>query len=216
MKTKVIVILLFIAFALIDSSMAQKGTSVIKGYVRDCDSFPVVGAQIIIDNEVSNTLTNYDGFYRIRTASDAMMISVLSEARKSEPELIKGRRSIDLKISTICDSSVNAIDIILSDKKRNVTDYSTYRNIYDMIRGRFPGVVVNGKNVRIQGINSWSGNNQPLFIVNGMPLNSIENINPAEVESISLLKGPSTAIYGARGVNGVFVINLKSYLPGNR
>ena len=79
-----------------------------------------------------------------------------------------------------------------------------------MIAGRIPGVDVAGKKVRIRGVNSMVSNNDPLFVVNSIPLNSIDHILPQDVESISVLKGPSATIYGSRGVNGVIVIKLKS------
>lgn len=85
-----------------------------------------------------------------------------------------------------------------------------YQNIYEMISGRCPGVQVQGKVVTIRGINSINGNTEPLFVVDGNPMDSIDWINPSDVKDINVLKDAgATAIYGSRGANGVILINLK-------
>jgi len=85
-----------------------------------------------------------------------------------------------------------------------------YTNIFDMIRGEVPGVVVSGNSITIRGMSSLTLSNEPLFIVNGSPSFGISNISPNDVKSISVLKGSSAAIYGSRGANGVILIVLKS------
>jgi TonB-dependent SusC/RagA subfamily outer membrane receptor len=85
---------------------------------------------------------------------------------------------------------------------------NTYNDIYQMIRGEVSGVIVSGRNVQIQQGHSFFGSSEPLFVVNGTIVNSIDNINPLEVKSITVLKGSSAAIYGVRGANGVISINL--------
>lgn len=85
-----------------------------------------------------------------------------------------------------------------------------YRNIYEMISGRCPGVQVQGKKVTIRGVNSINSDTDPLFVVDGSPMDSIDWINPADVKNINVLKDAgATAIYGSRGANGVILINLK-------
>ncbi|HUU99341.1 MAG TPA: TonB-dependent receptor plug domain-containing protein, partial [Bacteroidales bacterium] len=69
-------------------------------------------------------------------------------------------------------------------------------------------VVVNGTSVIIRGATSIYGSNEPLFVVDGTPVTTVENIEPVMVKSIQVLKGSSASIYGARGSNGVIVINL--------
>lgn len=78
-----------------------------------------------------------------------------------------------------------------------------------MIKGKIPGVVVNGESIRIRGPNSFFQNNDPLFVVDGIPVSSISNIRPNMVESISVLTEAAASIYGSRGVNGVIVITLR-------
>ena len=67
---------------------------------------------------------------------------------------------------------------------------------------------VRGNSVQIQGQSSINSSTEPLFVVDGMVVGSIDNITPSMVESISVLKGAATSIYGSRGANGVILINL--------
>ncbi len=86
----------------------------------------------------------------------------------------------------------------------------TYLSIYDMIRNVVPGVTVAGTSVILRGASSISLDTEALFVVNGTPVNSIDNIRPQEVKSIDVLKGPDASIYGSRGANGVILITLKN------
>ena len=79
-----------------------------------------------------------------------------------------------------------------------------------MIKGQFSGVRVIGTSIQIMGPSSISGNDEPLFIVDGVPVERIDNISPGQVKSIEILKDASASIYGSRGANGVLVISLIS------
>jgi TonB-dependent SusC/RagA subfamily outer membrane receptor len=92
--------------------------------------------------------------------------------------------------------------------------------IEKVLQGRVAGVTVSrapdgGIAVRIRGASSIYGNNEPLYVVDGMPIapgpnGSLSGINPYDIESIKVLKDPTeTAMYGARGANGVIVIKMK-------
>lgn len=91
-----------------------------------------------------------------------------------------------------------------------------YSNIFDYMRGRVPGVLVgpadNGEvpEITIRGVNTINGDPTPLFIVDGAESGNISYIDPNDVRSISVLKGPEAAIYGARGAYGVIVITTKA------
>jgi outer membrane receptor protein involved in Fe transport len=87
---------------------------------------------------------------------------------------------------------------------------NAYTDIYQMIRQEVPGVVVSGKSIVVQQPNSFFGSTEPLFIVDGVRVNSIDYINPTEVKSIQLLKGSYANIYGIEGANGVISITLIS------
>ncbi|MBQ5581751.1 MAG: TonB-dependent receptor plug domain-containing protein, partial [Bacteroidales bacterium] len=85
-----------------------------------------------------------------------------------------------------------------------------YSNIYEYIQGRVAGVEVRGSEIRIRGERSILGDNSPLFIVDGMVVDDIGFISPDHISRIDVLKdASSTAIYGARGANGVIIITTR-------
>lgn len=77
-----------------------------------------------------------------------------------------------------------------------------------MIKGRIPGVTVTGNKIVIRGVKTLMGSSDPLFVVDGIIRNNIDDIQPNLVKSISVLKGPDATMYGSRGANGVIMINL--------
>jgi TonB-dependent SusC/RagA subfamily outer membrane receptor len=85
-----------------------------------------------------------------------------------------------------------------------------YQDIYDMIRGRVPGVEVSGKTIRIRGSNSLNVSSDPLFVVDGVIVKDIDYIAPETVKSIEVLKGPDASVYGTRGSNGVILITRRT------
>ena len=91
-----------------------------------------------------------------------------------------------------------------------------YNDIFEMIRGKVPGVTVGqagpGQTPRItiRGIGSNSDQTQPLFVVDGIQTENVASINPDDVESIDIIKDGTSAIYGMQGANGVIMITTKS------
>ena len=86
------------------------------------------------------------------------------------------------------------------------------RDIVEVMRGRIPGVNVYGDQIIIRGPNTLMGSNQPLFLVDGVPTRDIEAIRSIpieEIDRVEVLKGPSAAIYGMRGANGVIAVYTK-------
>lgn len=96
-----------------------------------------------------------------------------------------------------------------SVSKIKVNDAQSYNNIFEYLRGKVAGVEVVGESIRIRGLNTATGNPDALIIVDGMETSDISGINPADVDSVEILKDGTAALYGARGANGVVIINLK-------
>jgi len=105
-----------------------------------------------------------------------------------------------------------------TEKRKNLTTsvskidarrerYASYNSIYDLLRGEIPGVEVDGKIIRIRAPASQLAGNEPLFIVDGVPISSIDGILPQMVRSVEVLKGSAASIYGTRGSNGVIIIS---------
>ena len=89
-------------------------------------------------------------------------------------------------------------------------DATRFLSIYDLIRDRVSGVRVSSDNkITIRGVNSFISSQDPLFVVDGNIVSSIDFILPVDVDKISVLKGSEASMYGTRGANGVLVIKTK-------
>ncbi|MCF8379757.1 MAG: TonB-dependent receptor plug domain-containing protein [Bacteroidales bacterium] len=86
-----------------------------------------------------------------------------------------------------------------------------YQNVAQILQGRVPGVNVHGNSINIRGISSFYGNQDPLYVVDGIPVDAgtALSINPHDIDQIEILKGPEASIYGSRGANGVIIIYTK-------
>ncbi len=238
MKLKgLILFLLLTAAAVIPSNGQIKSKFIITGYVTDLYHYPVAGAIIAIigtSNNETRVVTDAKGFYKVRITAptDASKIIVISSTHGILAEVINGRTRINFTFPSAAPyknkSESHAED--LADKeeinvgygkmekskittpisKLNTMDskYSSYSSIYDMLHGTIPGVQVNQDNILIRGITSIMQSNEPLYIVDGVPVRSIADIPPQFVKSIEVLKGPAAAIYGSRGANGVILIDM--------
>ena len=229
--------ILFVVFMTIGSmtgSYSQKsGVKItIKGSVTDGAQNPVAGAIILIDGEKTNVMTDNKGFYKIKVRQENRKIGVLTIPNGIMEDVLDGRKNISFTYGGLVpdqnpkkvdpeDEPVNigyqtvkAKDATVSVGKIDGTKskYAGYNNIYDMIRGEIPGVQVSGNKIIIRSATSLTGSNDPLFVVDGVPVVTIDNISPQMVKSIEVLKGSAASIFGTRGSNGVILINL---LKGN-
>ena len=215
-------------------SSGQKTSSkvTITGKVVDGTDAAVANAFILIDGEKTDYLTDRNGNYKIKVSKENTKISVLTSTNGMIEEVIGKRNLINFKFTgsvpnpnngkTEIDNEVIDVGYRNAKKKTltspvgeikgNKSKYASYNNIYEMIRGEVPGVYVNGTTIMIRSTTTVNGSSEPMFVVDGVPVNTIDNIQPVDVRSISILKGSSAAIYGTRGSNGVIIINL---LRGN-
>lgn len=233
MKSKAL-ILIFISVFLFAPADAQKKSSrkiTISGFVLDTSRQPVAGALILIDKMNSNVVSDSKGYYRVKVKPDAEKITVFTVNGGNSDELINGRTTIDfiiegaradMKNENIADDEetinigygeVKSKDLTLpvNEVKVSGDKNRVYADIYDMLRGTVPGVRVTGKSIRIQGAATFQGDTQPLFVLDGIIVSSIDEIPPQSVKSIEVLKGAAASIYGSRGANGVLLIRLKGH-----
>jgi len=97
-----------------------------------------------------------------------------------------------------------------STSKVQVENAGSYRDIYEYLQGKVPGVQVVGTSIRIRGINS-NNNTDALIIVDGMEVSDVSDLNPLDVASVEVLKDSEATLYGVRGANGVVIIKTKSF-----
>ena len=97
-----------------------------------------------------------------------------------------------------------------SSNKLKVENAVVYKDIYEYLQGRVPGVQIVGTSIRIRGINTATGNPDALIILDGMEVSDVSDLNPADVASVEVLKDSEATLYGMRGANGVVIIKTKT------
>lgn len=208
--------------------MAQVRT--VTGTVTDADA-PLPGVSILIKGTNTGTITDIDGQYSI-SVPDAQSVLVFSYLGYASQERVVGNNT---EINVTLSSELEALSEVvvtafgLEREKKALTytvqDVSTQElsearelNVMNSLSGKVAGLSINrsgsgvggGTRVVLRGNRSISGDSQPLYIVDGVPANGIENLNPDDIESINVLKGPNAAaLYGSRANNGAIVVNTK-------
>ena len=203
----------------------------VSGTVTDPSGAPVIGAGVVVKGTTRGTSTDLDGKYSLEAAPDETLV-FSSIGYESAEVAVGSQRVVNVVLkedSTILDdvvvigygavrkrdvstaiSSIKAEDIA----NRSITDFR------QAMAGKMPGVSVmqlggdpEGKvMIRVRGIGSATAGNDPLYVVDGVPVDDgLANINPADIESMEVLKDASSAaIYGSRGSNGVILVTTKS------
>jgi TonB-dependent starch-binding outer membrane protein SusC len=227
---KSVVIMIFAVLS-VNSLSAQKHPKryELTGTVLDVYKGPIANAIILIDDQKTNAVTDAQGNYKLKVKYGAEKISVFTFGNGTYEEYIGGRNHININLSTMRSDQMDpavregyaGIDNGYGDvMKKNLTTevssidgadkkYSTYSSIYDMIQREVSGVNVSGSNVIIQGSRDFNGFIKPLVVVDGVYLNDVPDLPPAQVESIHVLKSTAAAIYGTRAKGGAIIINTK-------
>lgn len=212
---------------------AQEIPMTVSGKVTDSsDGSPVPFASVHLEGTMVGVSTDNQGHYTITIPEDGILI-FSSIGYKTMEVAVEGRKTLDVKMEPDSEYLEETIVIAYGTSTKSsftgsaaMIDSETISsrvttNVTNALAGTTPGVQVisssgdpaaGGASIRIRGIGSMSASNAPLYIVDGMPYDgSISDINPNDVESMSVLKDASaSAIYGARGANGVILITTKS------
>lgn len=247
MKRK-LVLLLGCALLGIDLMMAQisKVTGIV---ISEDDNTPIVGASVLIKGTTIGAITDIDGKFQLTNVpSDAEKVIISFIGLQSQELPIKEVMKISMKSDTevLDEVVVTGYGVMkkttftgaanVADAK--VLDSKSDANFMKALEGSMPGVQMNNStsmpgaqaSIYIRGEGSINSGTQPLFIIDGMPMNSdtdaetasynrafnpLANINAADIESVTVLKDANTtAIYGSRAANGVVVITTKKGQEG--
>ena len=197
---------------------------VVKGVVTTFDSIYVIGATVKSKGTKLEVETDTLGRFTIRAEKEDKLKVSAKGFYNQNVKLEKQHNvvAVNLKIKP-GDKNLNYAygltkvsdrDILssLASKDDNDIDYSSYENMIEAIQGRFPGVnVINGQLI-IRGNSTISGPSPALIVVDGMPTDQsrLNAINPVTVKRINVIKDGTSAIYGAKGANGVIEITTKS------
>jgi TonB-dependent SusC/RagA subfamily outer membrane receptor len=230
MRTKILFLIL-LSFLCLNSLTGQKNDKkiTITGYVVDKYQYPVSNASVLIDNEQINIVTDNKGYFKVKAPVSAEKITIIPLGSEAVEEAISGRKRINFTLDAVITRQVTLQKATDGDEPINVgygtirkkdlttsvnkidgtqRKFASYNSIYDVIRGQVPGVRISGKSIKIQNSSSIYMSTEPLFIVDGISVKSIDDIPPQMVKSIEFLKGASASIYGSRGANGVILITL--------
>lgn len=227
--------------AVLSGALAQSGIQtstdvLLTGQVRGEDGQGIPGVSVLLkstrpDGSATGTTTDVDGRYQIRAGKGATL--VFSFLGYTSKELTVGSAS---SIDVTLEPNEQSLDEVVvvgygTQRRRDVTGaISTVSsqqiqqvpvtNVVQALQGRAPGVDIATNDygpgesaaIRIRGNRSFRASNEPLFVVDGVPLagGNLNDFNPGDIESLEVLKDASaTAIYGSRGANGVILITTK-------
>jgi TonB-linked SusC/RagA family outer membrane protein len=219
---------------LLTFSAAAQSMLKISGTVLDESSEPAVGVSVVVKGTTTGAVTDVNGGYDIQAPADGVLrFSFVGMADVEEP--INGRGRIDV---TLANAANNLDEVVVigygTVRKRDLTGAVSsvggkdvaavpVSSAAEAITGKMAGVQVTTTEgspdaevkIRVRGGGSITQSSNPLYIVDGFPVSSINDIAPGDIQSMDVLKDASSAaIYGARGANGVVIITTKSGQEG--
>ncbi len=230
-------ILLFVFSASVNAQTTVSGT------VSD-NSGPIPGVNIIVKGTNVSAATNFDGTYSIKTAPNAVLVFSFIGYRSQEVP-VGNKSQINVTLEEDVSSLKEVVVVGYGTMKRadltgavsTVTSAAVQQSVAttidQVLQGRAAGVQIqsnsgapgSSSSIRIRGISSLNGSNEPIFVIDGVIIdgstssvntNPLANINPADIVSMDILKDASaTAIYGSRAANGVIMITTKRGKKGD-
>ena len=201
----------------------------VTGIVTDPSGEPVIGANVLVKETSMGAITDLDGHFTVNAPENgSLVVSYIGYLTKTIK--ISGKNNIKVVLS----EDSKALDEVIvigygSVKKQNLTSSVSkmtdeavkerpVATLGEALAGNLAGVRAQSTSgvpgeelqIRIRGVNTINGSSDPLYVIDGVPYESMSDINPADVASIQVLKDASaTSIYGARGANGVILIETK-------
>ena len=204
----------------------------ITGKVVDVDKIPVLGANIIVTGTSTGTITDFDGNYSIAVpiTAKSLTFSYVGYATQTVDIGMQTEIIVTLEVDAAGLDEIVIVGYGKQKKESVVGSQATIKardlrsptgNLTTAVAGRIAGVVAtqrgggpgaDGAALFIRGIGTFASSPQaPLLVVDGVPDRDINNIDPEDIESFTVLKdATATAVYGTRGANGVILINTKS------
>ncbi|MGI0105328.1 SusC/RagA family TonB-linked outer membrane protein [Salinimicrobium sp. WS361] len=229
MKRKLSGILTLLLVLVVQISFAQDRT--IAGMVTDSEGLPLPGVNVLVKNTNRGTQTDFDGNYSIRASENEILVfsylgfetieypianlntinvTLSPDAAELDEVIVQGYRTSTKEKSNIASITVSSESI---ENRPNASVVQT-------LSGQVAGLNISTNSgqpgaasvINLRGVNSINGNTQPLFLIDGIPVDesNFRSLNPQDIASISVLKDAgATAIYGNRGANGVVIIETK-------
>ena len=233
---------LILILMLFSASVMQAQNRTVKGTVSDAQGEPIIGANVVIVGGTKGVISDLDGKYSIQVPENGAVLKFSYIGFKTKSfNVVKGKNVLNVTLEEdavmLEQTVVTAMDLRRDEKslstafqKMDVESMTENRDagFVNMLAGKVAGlqVISNGAagsaTVRIRGANSISGNNQPLYVIDGVPIindvtggeidygNPANSINPDDIENIVVLKGANaSALYGSDAANGAILITTK-------
>ena len=201
---------------------------VVTGRITDTKGETIIGASVREKGTSNGTITDLDGNFTLSVLPAAMLEISFIGYKTQDVKVVFGR-----SISIVLEEATEALEEVVvvgygvqkkatlsgsvTSVKGNEIIKAPVMNVSNSLAGRMPGVVAisnnsepgyDGSTLRIRGVNTF-GKSDPLIVVDGVPGRSLERIDPSSIETISVMKDASAAIYGAQAANGVILITTK-------
>ena len=227
-------ILLNLFFISLASMMFAQEKKTITGVVLEAATKePIIGATVVDNTKLNGTVTDIDGNFSISTNAQTITISYVGFNPQTFDVATSNNLTVLLKSDTDLDeivvvgyTAMKRRDILGSIAKVSSKDLAKVpvSSAAEALQGRVSGVQVTsgtgapgaGVSIRIRGVSSLYGGNEPLYVIDGIPVdNGLNSINPSDIENISVLKDASSAaMYGSRAANGVVLVTTKKGTSG--
>ncbi|PXY39891.1 SusC/RagA family protein [Flavobacterium cheongpyeongense] len=220
---------------LLTSNKVSAQDLTIEGVVKDASGLTLPGVNVLEKGTKNGVSTDFDGKYKLKLSSSKASVEFSFIGFTTQTVAVAGKKTINIVLA----EEANALNEVVvvgygTVKKSDLTGaVSTISgndlkkvpvaNVAEALTGRIAGVQVMSAEgspdadiqIRVRGGGSLTQSNQPLIIVDGFPVNSMNDISSSDIESMTVLKdASSTAIYGSRGANGVILITTKSGRDG--
>lgn len=201
----------------------------VKGTVKDVTGESIIGASVLVKGTSNGTISDFDGKFVLNDVGRNALIEISFVGYKTQS--IKAAPSL----SVVLQEDNELLDEVVvigygSVKRRDVTTAVSTVSAEDLdqrpivsagqaLQGKAAGVSVSSPNgapggemtIRVRGTTSFNGSNDPLYVVDGIPVDNINFLSPNDIENMSILKDASSAaIYGSRAANGVVLISTKA------
>ncbi|MDO4497681.1 MAG: SusC/RagA family TonB-linked outer membrane protein [Bacteroidales bacterium] len=221
---------LTVVSALGTAGMLAQTKTVVGKVVAEADGEPIIGASVVVTNTTNGTVTDIDGNFSVKVADDAKTLTISYVGMETQVVNITGKHmTISLgEDSEVLDDVVvvaygtqrkTSLTGAIQSVKTEAIEARPTSSVTSALEGTVAGVQVNSTygapgsdpDIRIRGIGTVNGSSAPLYILDGVAYGgNISDLNPADIESISVLKdAASAALYGNRASNGVVLIQTK-------
>ena len=203
----------------------------VSGKVTDSNTGePLIGATVVVKGTTTGVITTVEGTYTINVPDGSAVLEFSYVGYTSQTVNVSGRTTVNVELSPTVTGLEEVVVIGYGIQRKETLTGSISKvvgadivkspsvNVTSSLAGKLPGLIVNQRtgqpgaenlSILIRGTGTFN-DNDPLIVIDGVPReNTLENLNPQDIESVTVLKDASAAIYGARAANGVILVTTK-------